>query len=242
MRPTRRDRKKANACISSGMRQFDGSQWLDAADLAALAGGDVTTWTARQGVSPTQGTATKRPTMNGSRRAVVFDGVDDCLIGDCGVTGYEKATVLVFAERGTMATLGVLIEHTAASYNQNGLQLHQSATVAQNMQAIGSATLSTYRQGLISSPRGVNGGALDRTANPDTIESIWNGGIDATPYGRQVDSTGGFGAGSTFFGSQNNAALYRFNAGIACILVFRSLLTYEQMCAVAAKYRKVWRF
>jgi len=224
------------------MRQFDGSQWLDAADLAALAGGNVTTWTARQGVSPTQGSAAKRPTMNASRRAVVFDGVDDCLVGDCAVAGFEKATALVFAEKGTQSSFGILLETTTAAFNQNGLQIYQNDPPHENLQATGSATLSTFRKGLISSPRGVNGGACNRTANPDTIESIWNGGIDATPYGRQVDSTGGFKAGSTYYGSRNNGGSNRFNAGIACILVFRSLLTYEQMCAVAAKYRKVWRF
>jgi hypothetical protein len=224
------------------MRQFDGSQWLDAADVAALAGGNVTTWTARQGVSPTQGSAAKRPTMNGSRKVVVFDGIDDCLVGDCGVTGYAQATAIIFLERGSQLGPGIVLETTTASFNQNGLQFYQEAAPFQNSQSIGSATLSTFRKGKESGPRSVNGGACNRAANPDTIESIWNGGIDDTPYGRQVNSTGGFGAGSTYYGSRYNGTAYPYSGGIACVLVFRSLLTYEQMCAVASKYRKVWRF
>jgi hypothetical protein len=242
MRPTRRDRKKANACISSGMRQFDGSQWLEASDLAALAGGTVTTWTARQGVSPTQGAAAKRPTMNGSTGCVVFDGVDDCLVGDCGVGGSPTATCIVFAEKITSGAGAVILEHTTQHYDRDGLMMAQLNASNANWQSIGSTTLSTYRNSEQSAPRGVNGGAMNRTPNPDTILSIYNGGIDDGAYGRQVDSTGNFAASSSYIGSRNNGASLRFNKGIACILVFRELLNYEQMCAVAAKYRKVWRF
>lgn len=240
MRVTRRDKKKATAAFASAVVAHDGSLWIDADDVAHLAGTALSSWPSRIGNSPAQGTVAQQPLVAKTKRAVVFDGVDDLMTVNVAVNGVEQATILWFCDN--QAAAGVVIELTSTWWQSNGFAAGINTSNAGT--GVGASVITQRVEKSGSAIAGARVGcaqAMNRTPNPGTIDIIDSNGPVTTAYSNQGNPTGNFASGTSYIGSRNGNAP-RFASGICSILVLRELLTVTQMHSLVSQFRRSWRF
>ena len=236
----RRAKGKSNLAHLCASRTYGVSLWCDAADVQAVADATVQTWPARQGTAPTQATVAKRATMNNSLGMLKFDGIDDAYLVALGLGVTSKATLIVFSD-ARLSGVGILVEHTAQAYNNNGATLAISA--GKYSATCGTNSTPTARQGTVAmNPRAVVGAAMDRTTNPDTIASVGSYGFDNTAPSLTGSGTLLFATASGWIGARNNGAAAQWNSHIRSVFVVLGAMTQMEMAALATAYRKVWWF
>lgn len=241
MRVTRRDKKKATSAFASAVAAHGGSLWVDADDVAHLAGTAIASWPSRVGNSPAQGIGAQQPVVSRTDRVVRFDGIDDVMTVDIAVSATEKATVLWFAQN--QAGSGAVLELTTAWFTNNGLSAGIDAS-SNALAGIGAAILAdrvSRTANTVAQSRIACGEALNRTPNPGTIDMMDNNGVVTNAYVNQGNPVGNFANATSYIGSRNGGAP-RLAGGICSILVLRELLDLSQIHSLMAQFRRSWSF
>lgn len=239
-RRCRRERIEGDHVLIIAERAHGASVWVDMRDTPVAHGVAISTIVARTGTNATQGTGAKQPTFDARTGCAVFDGVDDCLLSNAGLTANDKVSAMMFAHAPSPAGGFVGVEHTALYYSSNGFVIGTSGAnpnaIVCGFSGTGASQVTDKQGAVVASPFAVVF-AGDRSTNPDTLQMTQSKGFYTGAYANQNNSSGNFANSTLNIGSRNNGASVVWPGRIGCVFVVKGLLSASEQQAIVQKYQ-----